>query len=529
VDELSFAEILLFEGFRLDRRAGVLYRLGQGSTAVPVRLGSRAIGLLGLLAARQGEVVSKDAIIEVVWGGRAIEEAALNVQISKLRRILDQNGRERSCIETFSRRGYCFVAPVVRLDEDPQYNPPILTEPSSYLQQRLSVVVLPFENLSRDPEQRYLADGISDDLTNNLSRFTDLLVISRNTAFTYREKPIDTKRLGRELGVRYVLEGSVRRSADRVRVNAQLIDAEADVQLWADRFDRDFSDLFELQDEVAAAIAGAIEPALLKFERDRVARRPLQTEDAYEYYQRGLWHFYRYTRDDSVEAQALFRRAMAIDPEYPQPTAQLAIALCNAGYLGWADDAALNYIEADQLARRAVSLDARNPAAHLAFGLVCMWTRRSDRAMSSFREAINLNPSYAAAHVLLGQMDLYRGRPEEAIALAEKGIRLSPKDPRLFVWLPALSGAYYQLGRYAQAVEVGHRSWMLNRNWPAGLRYVVAGLAQLGRIEEAKTALKELKSLNPSLAFVESNLRRLYNHQTAIDHILDGLRTAGFD
>ena len=529
MDELGSAEILLFEGFRLDRRGGVLYRLGQGDAAVPVRLGSRAIGLLGLLAARQGEVVSKDAIIEAVWGGRAIEEAALNVQVSKLRRILDQNRRQGSCIETFSRRGYCFVAPVTRLGEDPQCNPPILTEPSSYLQQRLSVVVLPFENLSRDPEQRYLADGISDDLTNNLSRFTDLLVISRNTAFTYREKPLDTKRLGRELGVRYVLEGSVRRSANRVRVNAQLIDAEADVQLWADRFDRDLSDLFELQDEVAAAIAGAIEPELLKFERDRVARRPLQTEDAYEFYQRGLWHFYRYTRDDSVEAQALFRRALAIDPQYPQPTAQLAIALCNAGYLGWADDATLNYVEAYQLARRAVSLDARYPAAHLALGLVCMWTHRPDPAMSSFQEAINLNPSYAAAHVLLGQMHLYRGRPEEAIALAEKGIRLSPKDPRLFVWLPALSGAYYQLGRYAQAVEAGRRSWMLNRNWPAGLRYVVAGLAQLGRIEEAKTALKELKLLNPSLAFVESNLRRLYNDQTAIDHILDGLRTAGFD
>jgi tetratricopeptide (TPR) repeat protein len=355
------------------------------------------------------------------------------------------------------------------------------------------------------------------------------LVISRNTAFTYREKPLDTKRLGQELGVRYVLEGSVRRSANRVRVNAQLIDAEADVQLWADRFDRDFSDLFELQDEVAAAIAGAIEPALLKSERDRVARRPLQTEDAYEFYQRGLWHFYRYNRDDTIEAQAFFRRALAIDPEYPQPTAQLAIALCNAGYLGWAEDAALNYIEAYQLARRAVSLDARYPVAHLAFGLVCMWTRRSDPAMSSFQEAINLNPSYAAAHVLLGQMHLYRGRPEEAIALAEKGIRLSPKDPRLFVWLPALSGAYYQLGHYAQAVEAGRRSWMLNRNWPAGLRYVVAGLAQLGRIEEAETALKELKLLNPSLAFVESNLRRLYHDQTAIDHILDGLRTAGFD
>src|SRR5262249_50684808 len=159
-----------------------------------------------------------------------------------------------------------------------------------------------------------------------------------------------------------------------------LIDAEADVQLWADRFDRDLSDLFELQEEVAAAIAGAIEPELLKSERDRVARRLLQTEDAYEFYQRGLWHFYRYTKEDAVEAAALFRRALDIDAQYPQPVAQLAITLCNAGYLGWADDVALNYVEAYELARRAVSLDARYPPAHFALGLVCMWTCRSDTA-----------------------------------------------------------------------------------------------------------------------------------------------------
>ena len=149
--------------------------------------------------------------------------------------------------------------------------------------------------------------------------------------------------------------------------------------------------------------------------------------------------------------------------------------------------------------------------------------------MSSLQEAIDLNPSYSAAHVLLGQTHLYRGNPEEAIALAEKGIRLSPKDPRLFIWLSALSGAHYQLRHYARAVEAGRRSWMLNRNWPAGLRYVVAGLAQLGRVEEAEAALEELKLINRNLAFVEGNLRRLYKDQAAVDHVLDGLRAAGFD
>jgi adenylate cyclase len=436
---------------------------------------------------------------------------------------------ENTALRTGATPGINQPAQLNREGADAEPAPARISEIGARLQRGLSIVVLPFSDLSCDPEQQYLADGITEDVTANLSRFTDMLVISRSTAFTFRNKPFEARQIGRELGVRYVLEGSVRRSGRRVRVNAQLIDAEVDALLWADRFEGLLSDLFELQDEFTNAIAGAIEPELLKCERNRIARRPPQTEDTYELYQRGLWHFYRYTKNDSLAAESLFRRALAIDTQYPQPIAQLAITLCNAAYLGWADDATRNYVEAYDLAQRAVGLDARYPPANFALGLVCMWTRRSDFAMSSFQEAINLNPSYAPAHILLGQMHLYGGHPEEAIALVEKGIRLSPKDPRLFMWLPALAGAHYQLRHYAEAIEAGCRSWLLNRNWPAGLRYVVAGLARSGRVEEAKAALEELKSLNPDLAFVEGNLSRLYNDRAAIDHILDGLRAAGFD
>jgi adenylate cyclase len=331
------------------------------------------------------------------------------------------------------------------------------------------------------------------------------------------------------LGVRYVLEGSVRRAGPRVRINAQLIDAETGAHVWGQRFDAQLADLFELQDEITSGIVGAIEPQLLKFERDRIASHPPHSENAYEFYQSGMWHLYQYCKEDDVEAQACFRRALAIDPKYPHAAAFLAIALCNAAYLGWAKDAEHNYADAYELAERAVGLDARYPAAHLALGLVSMWTSRSDRAMAALREAINLNPSYAAPHVLLGQMYLYSGQPEEALGLAERGIRLSPRDPRLFMWLPALAGARYQLRHYGEAVEIGRRSWNLNRNWPAGLRYVVAGLAQLGRTEEAQTALEDLRPLNANLAFVEGNLRRLYSDRGLVDHILDGLRKAGFE
>jgi len=353
-------------------------------------------------------------------------------------------------------------------------------------------------------------------------------VISRTTAFTYRKKPIDIKQIGHELGVHYVLEGSVRRSGDEVRLNVQLIDAEADAHLWAERFDRHVSDLFALQDEITTAIAGAIEPELLKSERNRIARQRQQSEGAYEFYQRGLWHHYRYCKEDGIEAQTLFRRALEMDSEYPQATAFLAIALCSAAYLGWADDVERNYEEAYELAERAVSLDARYPVAQFALGLACMWTHCSERAVSAFNAAINLNPCYAAAHVLLGQMYLYRGQSKEALALVEKGIRFSPRDPRLFIWLQALAGVQYQLRHYAEAIDAGRRSWTLNRDRAVGLRYVVASFAQLGRTDEARAALDDLRLLDPNLAFVEGILERLFYDRAPVDHILDGLRKAGF-
>jgi adenylate cyclase len=394
---------------------------------------------------------------------------------------------------------------------------------------RRAIAVLPFVNFSGDPEQEYFADGITEDIIAMLAGWRAFPVISRHSTFTYKGKTVDIKKVGGELGVRYVLEGSVRKSGRRVRVTAQLIRADTGHHIMAERYDRNLTDLFELQDEIVSAIAGAIEPELLKFERDRIAERPQHSGDAYELYQRGVWHHYRHTRPDNIAAQDFFRRALEIDPDYPQAAAALAIAVCNAAYLGWAEDAERNYEEAFELAGHAVALDARYPNARFALGLVCMWTSRPERAMSAFEEAIRLNPSFAAACVLLGQMYLYRDRPAEAIRLAEKGIRLSPTDPRLFMWLPALAGAHYQLRHYEEAAEIGRRAWALNRNWPAGLRYVVAGLGQLGRIAEAEPALSDLKRLDTGLAFVEGILTRLYSHRAGVDHFLEGLRKAGME
>ena len=393
---------------------------------------------------------------------------------------------------------------------------------------RRAIAVLPFANFSGDPEQEFFADGLTEDIISMLAGWRAFPVIARNSTFTYKGRTVDVKEVGRALGARYVLEGSVRKSGRRVRVTAQLIQADTGHHILAERYDRELTDLFELQDEIVGTIAGAIEPELLKFERERLAARPQLNEDAYELYQHGMWHHYRHSKEDNVEAQAFFRKALALDPQYPQATAALAIAVCNAAYLGWTADVEGFYAEALELTQRVVGLDARYPTAHFALGLVCMWTARPERAIAAFQEAIKLNPSYAAAHVLLGQMYLYGGRPEEAIATAEKGIRLSPSDPRLFIWLAALAGAHYQLHHYEQAVEIGRRAWALNRNWPAGLRYVAAGLGQLGRPADAQPAIAELRTLDPGgLAFVEGILTRLYTSREGVDHFLDGLRKAG--
>ena len=392
-----------------------------------------------------------------------------------------------------------------------------------------AIAVLPFANFSGDPEQEFFADGISEDIISMLGGWRAFPVIARNSSFVYKGQTVDIKKVGRELGARYVLEGSVRKSGRRVRVSAQLIQADTGHHIIAERYDRDLTDLFKLQDEIVTAIAGAIQPELLKFERDRIADRPQRNEDAYELYQRGVWHHYRHSKADNVQAQDFFRRALAMDPHYPQAAAALALAVVNAAFLGWVADMEGHYAKAFDLAQRAVTLDARYPNAHFALGIVCMWTRRADRAIAAFREAINLNPSFAAAHVLLGQMYLYRGDPEQTIALAERGIKLSPQDPRLFIWLAALAGAHYQLRHYEEAIEIGRRAWGLNNNWPAGLRYVAAGLGQLGRVEEAQPAVAALKKLDSNLAFVEGLLTRVYNSAPGLRHFLEGLRKAGFE
>jgi TolB-like protein len=256
--ERGSADTWLFDDFRFDRRVGCLFRLGPAGVAEPVRLCGRALALLSLLIDRHGELISKDEIMEAVWPGRVVEEANLNVQIAKLRHILEQNRERGSCIQTMTGHGYRFVAPVTQPEAITRSAIPAVLDDGAPARPGLSIVVLPFTDLSEDHTQQYFADGITEDLTTDLSQIENMFVISHHTAATYRNKPLDIKQIGRELGVRYALEGSVRRCGDKVRVNAQLIAAETDAHLWAERFDCDTGDLFAVQNEITSRISDAL-------------------------------------------------------------------------------------------------------------------------------------------------------------------------------------------------------------------------------------------------------------------------------
>jgi TolB-like protein len=429
MDGLGSADTLEFARFRFDRRGRCLFRLDQAGNAVLVPLGRTALDVLEMLVERRGAVVEREEIMETVWRGKVVEEANLNVQISNLR---DSLGHSR--IQTVSGRGYRFVAPVRQPAANAHSTIPTISQGGA--RPRLSIVVLPFANLSEDREQQYLADGITEDVTADLSRIADMFVISRNTAFTYRNKPVDTKQIGRDLCVRYVLEGSVRRSGNQVRVNAQLIDTATDAHLWAERFDGDIGDLFALQDEITGRIANALNLALIGAEADRPTEHP----DALDYIFRGRAAARKPpSRDKYAESISLFERALALDPRSVEAQSFLAIALSARVLDNLTDSPAADIARAEGLARQALAASPRSPPAHLARGQVLCAQCRYEEAIPEYETVIASNRSWASALVALGQCKLYTGSIEETIPLVEEAIRLSPRDPHLGGW-------YFQIG-----------------------------------------------------------------------------------
>jgi adenylate cyclase len=400
-----------------------------------------------------------------------------------------------------------------------QENPPLSEKPS--------IAVLPFVNMSADPEQAFFADGIAEDVITELSKFRSLFVIARNSSFAFRGQALDVKEISRKLGVRYLVEGSVRSAGRRVRITAQLIDAVQDQHLWAERYDRELEDIFAVQDEVTRAIVSTIEPELASSERQRARRKPTENLDAWECFQRGLWHLYRYSAEDSLKAQSFFRRAMKLDRNFSSAPAALAFALYYHVILGYTRDREGDLEDALAVGQRAVALDANDPFAQVALGRVHTVRGEHDSAVAACDRGIALNPNFASAHFGRAHSLWQAGRPEEAIPSHDMAMRLSPRDPLLWAYLASKAIALILLGRYEEALDCGRKARQLTDRAIWALLPEVSALGALGRIEEAKAALARAQALKPGLTcnFIPEALA--FSHAEDRDHFQRGLIAAG--
>jgi TolB-like protein len=505
---------LLFEGFLL-RPQGLLRLDGTGN-AEPVALGSRALDLLRLLVERQGEVVSKETILSTVWPGATVEESNLTVQIASLRRVLDRNHGRESKIQTIRGRGYRFTAAVSRGDKAAA--PPLGAE----LPDKPSIAVLPFENLTGDPTRDYFADGMVEEIITSLSRIRWLFVIARSSSFTYKGQNVDVRQIGRELGVRYLLEGSVRRDAGLVRIAAQLIDTTTGVHIWGDRFDGQLEDSFALQDKVAFEVAGIIEVSLTTAEAERVIRRPAADPSACDLYLRAMTLSWAWSRESTRAALDLLTRAIRRDPNYG-PALALASACQTNLHLGrWTDDPEVSRREATDLARRALRC-AGGDAVVLGYAALTLGYFGEDigASIALVDRALTLNPSFALGWGTQAWLKVWAGQPESALIDFATALRLSPREIASN-WLFGSGIACFFVHRFAEAEAMLLRSLQGQPNWPPTYRFLAACYAHMGQLAAAHEAIEKLRQLTSVIMPAIEHWRRPEDHEL----YLSGLRLA---
>lgn len=364
---------------------------------------------------------------------------------------------------------------------------------------RRAVAVLPFRNLSADPEQDYFAEGLAEDLITSLAALKIYPIIARNSSFSYKDKVADARRVGRELGAHYIVSGSVRKAGNRVRVSAELVDADDGRQLWSGRYDRELTDIFELQDEITANVAGSLGTALSQSEIRHAMHRLPQSLDAWDCLHRGLWHLYRYTREDTDAARKWGQKAIELTPDSCAGHCIVAFADMYKLTYQWTADPDRTRAEAVREAERAVALDHEDPRALTALGYAYSITGRHERAVAVLERAVEINPSSALALWALGAALAPAGRPDDAIPMIEKAIRLSPQDPLMAEFHFNIAVAHFLAGRYEQAIEYARKSLNLRADQPGCYRVLAAAYGYLGRRTEAGAALDKLCSISPTL------------------------------
>lgn len=390
-----------------------------------------------------------------------------------------------------------------------------------------SIAVLPFANMSGDPEQEYFADGITEDIITELARYRWFFVIARNSTFTYKGRAVDIKQVARELGVRYVLEGSVRKAGNRIRVTAQLIEADTGNHLWAERYDRDFADVFSIQDELTQSVVGAIEPEILQREGRRVTHKSAENLDAFDLAMRGQWHFYQFGAGESQTGEALLRRAIALDPKLSRAHMALARLLFGRAHWGWTEHPEREVAECYQSAQRAVTLDDRDPYCHYILSLSSLPSGKHRQALAEAQRAVDLSPNFALGYFALGMARVYVGHFEEAIDPLLRCQRLSPNDPLTFEFINTVALAHYHLGNYEEALHHAQRA-LASRRMFGGLLTIIACLGQLGRAEEAQPFIDEVAALNIPDVAAQWAITAPYADAAHRAQLVEGLGKAGY-
>ena len=505
---------IAFDSFMLSADGALLTRQGA-----PVSVSYRGLRLLPALLQRPGDVVSKAELMEAAWPDSAVEESNLTVQIAALRKLLGPgpDGTER--IATIPRIGYRFVGAVETREADPADHPSRELSPS--------IAVLPFANLGGDAEQQYFADGLAEDIITRLGRLRWLFVSARNSSFVYRGKSVDARQVGEELGVRYILDGSVRRSGSHMRITAQLSDSATRRQVWANTYDVEETDFLALQDLIAESVIAAIEPRLHAAEHSRFQSGSVERLDAWGLVMKAMPYVWTWGASHEIDiAQSLLKRALEIDPDYPRANSLLAWTHAARVQLGWID--ARDGLEMGlAMARRAIQQDAEDPWARLAAGYVHMVSRNFEPALAELHEAIDLNPSFAFAHMILACTYGYGGKPEDGLHYIAIADRLSPRDFAQAANLATAGMCHFIAGRYAEAVALEQRAVELRPHFGAAWRTLTASAGMAGEHNTAARALTRAKELQPSLTL--DWVEKYHGIVRAEDRAryVEGLRLAG--
>ncbi|MGB8578173.1 MAG: winged helix-turn-helix domain-containing tetratricopeptide repeat protein [Pseudolabrys sp.] len=496
----------------------------------PVAVEPQVFDLLIYLVQNRDRVVSKDDLIASVWGGRVVSDSTLTSRINAARKAVGDSGSEQKLIRTIARKGLRFVGDVhIRpMGLEPQTDMHEPSHPALPLPDRPAIAVLPFINMSGDPEQEYFSDGISEDIITALSKLRWFFVIARNSSFTYKGKAVHMKQIAEELGVGYVVEGSVRKGGEYVRITAQLNDVATGSHIWAERYDRAIADVFAVQDEITEAIVAAIEPQLYAAENFRAQRKPPDSMDAWDLVMRALSHYWRVTRQDNVVAQALLEKATAIDPNYGQALGVLAASQTFSAHMGWADMAAVVPI-AERAALAAIRADSEDPWAHYALGNVCLFTRRFDDSLAEFELALRLNPNFSLAQGYYGLALSYCGRCEEADLAARRALRLSPRDPFSAIYCGIAAYSQFVGHHYDEAMRLAREAIRQRIDFVGGHRVLTAAAGMAGQEDAAKAALLELRRAQPNISLDWVANQMPFKHDADRTHYLEGLRRAGME